>query len=86
MASGRLSEEQSRMNWVSVCGGMLWERIPEVGCTLATVFINSGKSLDRTSEVVGHDTSACSILSGLSHREQVRLTPGCVKESLSFVM
>ena len=61
--------------------------MPEVGCTLATVFINySGNSLDLTPEVDRHDTRACSILSGLSHKEHVGLTLGCVRERVSFVM
>ena len=86
MASGRLGEAQSRMNWVSVCGGTLWARIPEDGCTLATVFISSGKSLDLTLVVDMQDTRTCSILSQAAHREHVGVMPGCVRESLSFVM
>ena len=54
--------------------------------TLATMFISLGKSLDLTLEVDMQDTRKCSILSEAAHREHVGLMPGCVRESLAFMM
>ena len=70
MLSGRLNEVQSRMNWVRMCGATLYARIPDVGCTFATVFISSGNNLDLIEEVDWHVVRTCSIEFGVvQHRE-----------------
>ena len=59
--SGRLKEVQSRINWDKILGETLYRRIPDVGFTLETVFINSGNSLYRTPEVARQRTNTCSV-------------------------
>ena len=59
--SGRLKEVQSRINWDKILGDALYRRIPDVACTLDTVFINSGNSLCRTLEVARQRTNTCSV-------------------------
>ena len=64
--SGRLKEVQSRINWDKIPGATLYRRIPDVGFTLDTVFISSGKSLCRTLEVARQLTKTCSVGSEVS--------------------
>ena len=59
--SGRLSEVQSRINWVRMSALVVFTSRLQLGCTLATVMRRSGRSLLLTSLVALQTARTCSI-------------------------
>ena len=89
---GRLKEAQSVMNWARILGETFLSSILDIGWTLATVFISSGKSLLLTPEVARHDTRTCSVDSVVimlgtraRHREHAGFRAGWSMARLSLV-
>ena len=59
--SGRLSDVQSRINWVRMSALVVFTSRLQLGCTLATVMRRSGRSLLLTSLVALQTARTCSI-------------------------